>query len=288
MTTEVNFNRYPGIDENVAQDRKGLKIPMYGLEINVAYACQLKCEYCSHMSKYLMGPVPVGKITQWYRSWHQRVHPKTFTVLGGEPLLHPNIVEVLSVTKKHWCDSAIQMVTNGLLLSKASMDLFAMLRQTGIFVAISKHFDQPEHHEKIMQGVELLKEYGVRHEIRFCYNMWRKSYRLDESGRPVPYGSVPERAWQNCFVRHNCMTLMDNRIYKCPQIACFRHAYTTGRLSDDWRFLLDYPPLHPEAPDTTVVKFLNEGANPACRLCPESFEFATDKEKRGHTLEEER
>lgn len=257
------------------------RIPMEGLEINVIYACNLKCEYCTHLGKYLDGYVPMGDMTSWYQSWHEKLRPQVLTILGGEPLMHPNLAEILYLTKEYWKDSEIQMVTNGILLPEASEDILTALAKTDTLVSMSQHFNTKGFQELFVKCSRRLESYRVRHTVRSSYSWWMKSHRLDESGKILPYSSDPERAWNNCFVKHSCRTLMDNRIYKCPQLACFRRAYQTGLLSEEWRFLLGYEALAPDASDVDIRKFFDNASVPECRLCPEMFESVTAEEKQG-------
>jgi len=255
------------------------KIAMQSLEVNIVYSCNLKCEYCTHLGKYMKGCVSLDEIVLWYAAWHEKVHPELFTLLGGEPLLHPNLTEVLYATKEYWHNSEIQMVTNGLLLPTVPESVWEALRKANILVSISKHSIRPEFEQKLSLGIQCLEQRGIRCEIRPSYTWWMKSHRLDESGRILPYCSDPEKAWKNCFVKHNCMTLMDGMIFRCPQIACFTHAYNTGLLSEDWSFLREYRPLSPVASDVEIMEFLHKQAEPECRLCPEAFEYTTENEK---------
>ena len=256
------------------------RIPMQALEINVTYACNLKCEYCTHLGKYMQGVVPFEEIVAWYGAWHKRVHPNWMTLLGGEPLLHPNLAEILYATQEYWYDSEIQIVTNGLLLEAASEDVVEALRKTNVCVSISKHSLRPEFDQKISHGIHLLEQHGIRYEVRPSHTWWMKSYRLDESHRVRPHQSDPEKAWKLCYVKGLCMTLMDGMIFKCPQIACFLRAYNIGLLSsEEWSFLREYVPLLPDASNVEIMEFLDMQTEPACCLCPEVFEFATDEEK---------
>lgn len=249
------------------------KISTQGLEINIVYGCNLKCEYCTHLGKYLQGVVSVEEIIAWYVAWHQKIKPRLFTVLGGEPLLHPDLADILYATKAYWNESEIQLITNGLLLPRISENVWDSLRETGILVQISQHFVSQDYLRKYEKMVRLLEEHHVLYRMRPSHTWWMKSYQLDESEQILPYASNPEIAWNNCFVKHRCMTLMNGMIYKCPQIACFTHAYKTGLLSEDWRFLLEYVPLSPSANEEEIIDFLAKESVLECRLCPEVFEM---------------
>jgi len=102
---------------------------------------------------------------------------------------------------------------------------------------------------------------------------------LDEQGKAVPYQSDPHKAWLNCCVKNVCTTLMDNKLYRCPQLACGAHARHKGELSDSWDTVLEYRPLLPNCTQDDINVFIHAGGCDQCRICPETFEYADMYEK---------
>ena len=67
------------------------------LEIHVVHSCNLTCESCSHYSNQGHdGIVSLAEADQWMRAWHHRVRPRTFSLLGGEPTIHPQLTDFVS------------------------------------------------------------------------------------------------------------------------------------------------------------------------------------------------
>jgi len=251
---------------------------IFDLEINVVYGCNLNCNYCAHLSNYLKGYVCTDDIEQWYNTWSQRLIPQQFSVLGGEPLLHPHLPKILRLTKEHWGQSKLQLVSNGLLLAEQSADVWSALQETDILVSLSRHTQNQRFVEKQDTGIQLLETYGIRHEIRPSYIDWRKYYRV-HNGKILPYSSNPSRAWNNCYLKHRCMTLMDNAVFKCSHIACLTHAFKKGVIGAEWQPLWEYSPLMPDASDEEIQEFMRMQPVSVCRLCAEHDEYATHNEK---------
>jgi len=255
-------------------------VPFEGLEVNVSYACNLKCRQCTHLGNILQGVEPLDHIVTWYESWSQKIIPFEIRILGGEPLLHPDLPQILRETRNHWKHSNIVLVTNGLLLDKAGEELFQVLREIGASVLVSKHYDDPEYNSMFSGAVEILHHKEIPILVRRSDEFWFRCYRTNENDDILPFASDPEAAWNHCYTRHHCITLMHNRLYKCPQLACFSHAYRQGDLSDAWRGILDYQPLSPDCSRSAILDFLREIPCQQCGICPETMEILDNCEKR--------
>ena len=52
----------------------------------------------------------------WMRLWSRRLRSARFSLLGGELTIHPQLVEFVALSRRHWPAAQLQVVTNGLLL----------------------------------------------------------------------------------------------------------------------------------------------------------------------------
>lgn len=227
----------------------------------------------------MKGHVPKEELERWFKTWSRKIFPRRFYLLGGEPLLHPELAEIPGIAKRYWSDSEIVLVTNGLLFPEIGPEIFESIRKNEILVSVSQHLDTPHYSEKVGQIRNLLQEEKCRCEIRPSHKWWLKSYRLEKDGAILPYRSDPKAAWDICFVKNECVTLMDDRIYKCPQLACFGKAYKNGILSREWSELESYEPLEPSCDLSDMEKFFRTEQVPSCRICPETFLYAGPEEK---------
>jgi len=68
------------------------------LEWHVTHNCNLSCESCSHFTNHGYDWfVDIDTLTKWYSYWNKRISPESMAILGGEPLLHKNIVDIKSL-----------------------------------------------------------------------------------------------------------------------------------------------------------------------------------------------
>lgn len=259
--------------------RKTLPVKLTSLEVNISYVCNLKCEYCTHLGRYMKGRVPLEYLIEWFAAWKDRVYPNELRILGGEPLLHPQHDEVLLEARKAWPYSKITVITNGTIEPGDMEKWIKLLLENDIHVRISRHFKTPVFDKLFNSMRGRLMEAGVPVEVVLSADPWRKSYQLTRDGRPVPYSSDARTAWLRCSSKNQCTTLLDGKLYKCPQIACFGHAYRNGYIGDEWKFVDTYQPLDPTVSRARLVHFLAEEESTYCRMCPATVEIASPLEK---------
>ena len=96
------------------------RLPLPALEYHVAHGCNLSCQQCSHYSNFhVAGKLPTIEDAEAdYAKWSHRLKPRRFALLGGEPLLNPQIIEHIQLARKHWSDSNLMLVTNGFFLHR--------------------------------------------------------------------------------------------------------------------------------------------------------------------------
>jgi hypothetical protein len=97
------------------------------IDINASKHCNLSCKYCNHFVSeydasslsYSLNPFQLEKdlkiLSKFYRA--------TMMLLGGEPLLVPNLLELANIAKSSKV-GALHLTTNGILLLKASDELW--------------------------------------------------------------------------------------------------------------------------------------------------------------------
>jgi hypothetical protein len=227
----------------------------------------------------MKGIVPLEELKSWYQTWNRKILPQNVRIMGGEPLLHPDLEDIVEVTRFYWPDSTVELITNGLLVNRITPELLDSMKRNCVTATVSRHFDDP-HYDKLYSFVlEKFEQAGIPCTGQMSVWNWMKCYRIDEMGRAMPYQSDPQKAWKICYVRNLCATLINNKLYRCPQLGCYSYACEMGFVSDDWKTVLDYQPLTPECTAQEIEDFMNREACPQCSICPETFEYADMYEK---------
>ncbi len=108
------------------------------LRISVVDRCNFRCQYCMPTGKDLAFPEQVDRLTQTeLLTLLQRVFiPLGFTrfrLTGGEPLIHPDIVDIVEAIAALPQVQDLSMTTNGHLLANLAQDLYnAGLRRINV------------------------------------------------------------------------------------------------------------------------------------------------------------
>jgi hypothetical protein len=210
----------------------GQVITVPKLEMHVADVCNLRCEGCNHFANYRnRGVLPLDEGRIWLESWAARVAPVNFSLLGGEPLMNPQLPDYLSLTRRLWPHTRMRLVTNGLLLPSRP-DLWPALERTRTTLTISVHSDDPRYRSRLHRALDCV----AREEAR----------------------------------RHLRVDLRDNALWKCPPVAHLRMIAPRFGLDSNpaWAAPLAYQPLTLDADDDALRAFFARGAEPVCGMCP--------------------
>jgi len=110
------------------------------LEYHVTDHCNLNCKYCTHYAPLVKEPV----FTDIERFKKDLTQLKKYIkdigiirILGGEPLLNPQLPEFIEFTRKTYPGSVIWIVTNGMLLDRISPGLIDCMNKNIAFFHIS-------------------------------------------------------------------------------------------------------------------------------------------------------
>lgn len=187
------------------------KIETEACEINVSEHCNLGCRGCSHLSpisaRNFASPESVLRDLKILREFY---HPAHIRLLGGEPLLHPDIVSVLLAVRESEITERIRLLTNGLLLSQMPLEFWQLVDE----VHISSYPGQDIPNDKMQVCREQARSHNVSLKVRF-YDKFRESY--SEIG--TQNSTLIERIYSSCQIAHvwRCHTVVDGYFFKCPQ-----------------------------------------------------------------------
>jgi SAM-dependent methyltransferase len=242
------------------------KIKIFYYDTYIANDCNLKCVQCCHFSPFRTNRPSKEFLISSYEAWSKRIEPEVITVGGGEPLLHPDFLEVILAMRHYFPNPLIQIVTNGLLLSKLSDDTLKQLRDAGrIIFRVSKHLDTPQFNEFVQKEENRFITYGIPLYAHNSYSWWGKFYCSDESGAPVPAGRRHLTA-DKCYGK---VAFYGENVFYCCLIANAYNAVQEGALGRQWDFLQNYKPKTIANTQQEIFDYLTQSKLPECRICPE-------------------
>ena len=251
---------------------------IYNLEIHVAHACNLACESCSHYSNHAhKGLVSLEEAEAWMAPWGGRIAPKFFSLLGGEPTVHPELTQFVRIARKHWPRSTLRIVTNGFFLDRHP-ELPAFMREDGrTLLNISVHHDSAEYRERMRPVLELAekwaRDYGIRIQVFTSNESWTRRYKGYGAAMEPFDDRQPRASWENCAAK-TCPQVFEGSIWKCAPLAYLRMQHERFGLSERWAPYLGYRPLEPGCSDPELDAFFALEEESHCAMCaakPEHF-----------------
>jgi organic radical activating enzyme len=244
------------------------------LEYHVAHGCNLSCQQCSHYSNHhVAGKLPtIEDADAEYSQWSHRLTPKRFALLGGEPLLNPQVVRHVQLARQHWPGSQLMLVTNGFFLHRFP-ELPEILVETECRLEVSQHGTHDEYVKRFREVKRLVWRWRKRHpgiqiKIRQSHRGWMRQYNVENS-KLMPFDSRPDAAFRVCM-QNTCTQLFQSCLWKCPALAYFALLESKLKLHDipEWQLFRDYKACSLAATDAELQTFLKTKAIPQCGLCP--------------------
>ena len=203
--------------------------------------------------------------------WKDRLLPRSFRFLGGEPALNPRLVELIEVARRNWPDSQLCMTTNGLVLHRQPR-LAEALAANRVHITWTIHHESEEYQAAIAPVRETIEEwktrYGIPVMIEHAYRRWSRRYQ--GHGRNVlPFEDHDEvSAWKNCACKF-CRQLFRGRLWKCSTIAYLQlQKEKFPDLSPKWDPYLAYQGLDASCSDEELHRFFKRQVERICGMCP--------------------
>ena len=223
-------------------------------EIHLVHHCNLKCASCLHFSP-LCRPwcISLKELEDQLSSIANCV--EEVRLLGGEPLLHPQLGECLRIARKCLPHNRIILVSNGLLFRSVSDDLLQSIIENRIQIRLSVYPIDLDY-DKI---IEDLKKKGadIAQYVNFSvYSFTRMP--LD------PMGCFdPKKAFAACA---KCVQIVDGKVFPCPTIAYSNFLNEAFGTHFETVPEKDYLWLKDVKDEIDVIDFLRE-PKPFCRYC---------------------
>ncbi|MDR2746419.1 MAG: radical SAM protein [Treponema sp.] len=205
---------YKKITRSSQKKRKQLRF-----QINIVDHCNLNCRGCTAFS-------PIAKEKYIDVSIFERdcIRLSELTggqielidLLGGEPLLHPEIITIIKIARKYFHTGDINIVTNGILLKKMPGGFWRACHENNIIVIISGY--------PIKLDIDGIKAMAEKNNVRLTIRgntsdikIWNK-VPFDVEGRQ----NVVEN-FRTCYGANFCVNLEDGKLATCPIPFVIKH-----------------------------------------------------------------
>jgi GTP 3',8-cyclase len=196
-------------------------INLLALEINAVTHCNLACIGCSHSSP--VAPSSCADPVVVFRdlsSLSQVVRIKELRILGGEPLLHPDLEGVVRAARSTSIGGIIRVYTNGTRLARDNLKWLRYTDELQVSIYPGTKISRTD----LIRVSEACVEAGVR-LIPKRFN----SFRLSRPSRPLSDNEA-EVVYDTCQMAHSrsCHVVQAGRVYLCPPSAPARIGLTNN------------------------------------------------------------
>lgn len=213
----------------------GHKCLVHKLEYNVAHHCNLRCDHCDHLSPFF-GPkdtefassISLANFEKQIGILARHVHSEEFLILGGEPLLHKNVLDFLKLVKASQIADKTVLVTNGFLLPNQPEDLFEIVDK----ITISFYPSLPLKQEMIEKAREKCREHSVELEI-----FDQPKFSMSIVGIKNEDKRLVDGIFNTCTVAwtQRCYALHDGYVYRCSRAPFIAYKlYKVGVIPQDF------------------------------------------------------
>lgn len=182
------------------------------IELIVSSHCNLNCQGCDHFApiakEYFLNIDILKQELDILKNTNLPI--KNFYLIGGEPLLNPNIEEICILIKDIFEKSQIILFTNGLILSELTENKLQVFNKTKTDFSITKY----PIGNYLDNGLKKLEDNGIKYSIQST----REAFAM-----PIinPEGTESKMQFYTCTkTQPPVLTLKDFKLYFCPFGCC--------------------------------------------------------------------
>lgn len=231
------------------------------VELNIVNHCNLDCRFCFHFScvapEYV---VPLETLEKDLRCFSDVMRDSlgTLKVIGGEPLLHPNLEEILVLGRTHFPNATIWLVSNGVLLQKKPENFWLTCKENDIVIVVTKY--------PINLDFEKMEELAQSHGVRFQFTNGIGTVKtMNKLPLNLKGTCDPKVSFDHCHMGKNCPMLLHGKLYLCPVAA---KVYTFNEVFEQNIEITkeDYIDIYSNPTLEDITAFRSKPA-PFCKYC---------------------
>lgn len=187
-------------------ERSAKRVTRHSVEYNVTEHCNLSCYGCDHASPLLPDRfVAVEDFARDLTALARVFHAEQLRILGGEPLLHPDLLQFLREGRRTGVADSIWIYTNGVLLHTMPAELWELIDglHISVYPGVRRRLDDAE-------CERLCKAHGIKLEVEHYTKFTRTLIN-----RQIRERKLVRAIYRHCEMAAECNTVHDGRFYKC-------------------------------------------------------------------------
>lgn len=234
----------------------GKIIPPMNLEVIVTDHCNISCQQCNHASPVMRKwNADLQQTERVLGTLSKIYHCDRLRLLGGEPLLHPNLTDLIHIGRASGIGNTVNLVTNGVLIDRLPDDGWRALD----ILEISVYQNAGLSKDMISAARRKGDKFGTEVQIA-SYPKFRHTFSLHKAQTT----ELIEDIWTACKMANvwGCHCVRGDHIFSCPQ-SIYVPQLTGGNMTDEGFAIASTPDLRDR-----LLAFLN-GSGPllSCANC---------------------
>ena len=199
------------------------KASLTSIVISIVEHCNLNCWGCDHCAplaeEYFLGidefERDMSRLAELTKDSEGAIG--TIKLMGGEPLLHPDIQKFTNISRRFFPGSRIEITTNGILLLKQPDSFWKNCRENNITIVATRYplnIDWDRNKDKAKAENVLFEFYGN------SGNELKTSYHI-----PFDINGTQDTVinFMHCFHANTCRELKHGRLYTCTVVPHAEH-----------------------------------------------------------------
>ncbi|WP_300606665.1 radical SAM protein [Trebonia sp.] len=181
------------------------------VEVNAVHHCNISCRSCSHgsplMRPWFADPDTVERDLVALLPW---MHVDHVRILGGEPLLHPRLPDLLRAVRRTGLGDRRRLLTNGLWLADQPDEFWDEVEE----VHVSVYPNTAAHLSRARPSIARMAQRSGTTVLFKYFDHFRAA------SRPAcDHPELTQDIYETCQIanRWRCISVESGRLYRCPQ-----------------------------------------------------------------------
>lgn len=238
-----------------------MKLPILSFEVHLTEHCNLNCKGCDHFcpvaepafTDLSVFTKDFQRLSELFAGEAREIH-----LLGGEPLLNPDIEQFCQIARENFPRAVIDIVTNGLLLCQMPDSFWFCCKENRIGIRPTKYPVNVDYSGAEKKAHAFGVDYVYFNDSKQLKTMTHNRYDLDGL-------QDPRQSFADCSRANKCIYLADGKLYTCtfiPNIHHFNKFFGTDIPVSE----RDYIDIYKASSADEILEFLSHPV-PFCRFC---------------------
>lgn len=189
----------PGVSVN--------KLHRLSVEYSLTEHCNISCHACAHASPLLAKKfADLSDFTRDFEALAAVFHSRELRIVGGEPLLHPELLAFLREGRRIGIADTIVVFTNGVLLHRMPEEFWRLIDKlhVSVYPGVRRRLDEED-----------CERLSRTHDVELRIERFR-TFDQTLIGTRIEDPRLVKAIYRACHTATECHTVHDGRFYKCP------------------------------------------------------------------------